>query len=417
MANRSLPDLPYASSAVDGDIFHINQDGVDKQLSGFSLAEHVLRTSAFARVSIDVHAAYVLTLANPKDVDITANAAATNYSITLPAAAAALAPTRVTISRKGVAAGTITIIIPGHTSVVLSAEEDFAIVSCQKTGASAYSWIVLSRTQTPQEVLAKWQASDPFAPYSVAKRTIPGSDDDVLTVLNTQVGKPHSILEVMAPAGSTAEATLSLHAVASDIDWVFDYSLHNYSGSMKGVFVLSVFNEDTKTQMQWVFKRRPTGSSGYGTTEDYYMMQLSEDGELEINVAGVVGPTPDWKRVLTTASNCFIDGVAEITEAQLDTAESPGVYRVTYVGGTKTLLVFGGNPGGSVGAVQLLVTYNGDVTRRNKVDGTTWNAWKTLIDSGNIGSQSVASATTATTALKIRTSAPVSPAAGDIWME
>lgn len=366
MANRSLPDLPYAASAVDGDIFHINQDGVDKQLSGFSLAEHVLRTSAFARVSIDVHTSYVLTLANPKDVDITANAAATNYSITLPAAAAALAPTRVTISRKGVAAGTITIIIPGHTSVVLSAEEDFAIVSCQKTGASAYSWIVLSRTQTPQEVLAKWQASDPFAPYSVAKRTIPGSDDDVLTVLNTQVGKPHSILEVMAPAGSTAEATLSLHAVASDVDWVFDYSLHNYSGSMKGVFVLSVFNKDTKTQMQWVFKRRPTGSSGYGTTKDYYMMQLSEDGELEINVAGTAGPTPDWKRVLTEANRA--DFATASQGAKADAAQPAATAINT----------------GNIGSQS--VSYAGSAGNADTVDGQHASAFATAAQGGKADS-------------------------------
>jgi len=92
--------------------------------------------------------------------------------------------------------------------------------------------------------------------------------------------------------------------------------MHNYSGTMKGVFVLSVFNDDEKSEMLWVLRRRPTGESGYGTMEDYYMMRLTETDGLQINTASSEGATPTWVKVLTESNRAEF-----ATAAQGDTAD------------------------------------------------------------------------------------------------
>jgi len=145
--------------------------------------------------------------------------------------------------------------------------------------------------------------------YEIETVLIPDTTDKKLKITNKQTGKYFTITETRSPDGTTVEATHALGAVADGIDWIFDFSMHNYdSGIMKGVHVLQCFNADTKGAMYWVIRHRPTGETGYGTMEDYYMMKLDETNGLQVNAAASEGVAPTWVKVLTEANrNDFIN--------------------------------------------------------------------------------------------------------------
>jgi hypothetical protein len=84
----------------------------------------------------------------------------------------------------------------------------------------------------------------------------------------------------------------------------------------------------------------------------------------------------------------------------IDSAVTPGSYRVEYPGYGYSMLVFGSS--GSTSTVQMEVGYNTNPIRiRNKTDSTTWSAWKTLIRSDNIGDYAVTPSNVASYALPI----------------
>ena len=115
----------------------------------------------------------------------------------------------------------------------------------------------------------------------LASHTIPGSDDGILRLQNQQVGKPHSIFEIRSPDTATTEATLSLHNVASGTnDWVFDLSMHNYSGVMKLVSVLSHFTGADAGSWEW-WSRYTTGTD-YDMIERQLMKLDGQTGYLGI---------------------------------------------------------------------------------------------------------------------------------------
>jgi hypothetical protein len=136
--------------------------------------------------------------------------------------------------------------------------------------------------------------------YEVETVVIPGGTDKKIMITNKQTGKYFTITETRSPAGTTVEATHALGAVAAGVDWIFDFSMHNYdAGIMKGVHVLQCFNADTKGAMYWVIRHRPAGQTGYGAMEDYYMMKLDETNGLQVNAAKTEGTAPTWVQVLT----------------------------------------------------------------------------------------------------------------------
>jgi hypothetical protein len=139
--------------------------------------------------------------------------------------------------------------------------------------------------------------------YEIETVLIPDTTDKKLKITNKQTGKYFTITETRSPDGTSVEATHALGAVADGIDWIFDFSMHNYdAGIMKGVHVLQCFNADTKSAMYWVIRHRPTGETGYGTMEDYYMMKLDETNGLQVNAAASEGVAPTWVKVLTESN-------------------------------------------------------------------------------------------------------------------
>lgn len=115
----------------------------------------------------------------------------------------------------------------------------------------------------------------------LATHTIPSTDDDILRLQNQQVGKPHSIFEIRSPDTTTTEATLSLHNVASGTnDWVFDLSMHNYSGVMKLVSVLSHFTGTDAGSWEWW--SRYTNGTDYDMIERQLMKLDGQTGYLGV---------------------------------------------------------------------------------------------------------------------------------------
>lgn len=333
-----------------------------------------------------------------------------------------------------------------------------------------------------------------FGEYEAETVTIPDTTDKIIRFTNKQAGKFHTIIETRSPSGTeSVEATNSLSAVDEEgRDFVYDRSLHNYSGSMKAVHVLSVFNSYFKSMYQWIFKRKTSGVEGeYGGTEDFYLMQASEDGGLEVNANGVFGPLPVWKKVInqnntgTILSKMSETGVpnnisgvdgsgsyyADGSAPGLPVAEnglirhSNNPYSATsrvqeylsmsnpknfwiraiaagiWTAWRKVLVADDENENYTVpgqltlskanGTAPMVVTSSTKVDNLNAdmVDGKNSTDFATAaqgikadnaqpaataINTGNIGSQTVA---VAQLAYKIRTSAPTSPVAGDIWVE
>lgn len=207
---------------------------------------------------------------------------------------------------------------PGQNATVVSAEwlnavQEEIVNFLESNGVTLNK---ADNTQLATLMAALFSAAKKVAgEYDIETVVIPGSDNKKLMVTNKQSGKQFTITETRGPAGTTSEATHSLGIVAGGLDYIFDFSLHNYSGTTKGVFALSVFNSDEKVPILWVIRRRPTGESGYGDMEDYYLMKLTEDGKLQVNAAGSEGPTPTWRDVRTDADDSLFATAAQGTKA------------------------------------------------------------------------------------------------------
>ncbi len=96
-----------------------------------------------------------------------------------------------------------------------------------------------------------------FGGYSMYAHDIPGSTNEIVTFKNMSEVDAFTILELRAPGnGATLEATLSLHNYSEALgeDWVRDITMHNYSGSMLAIDVLSNFTNATRGKWHWVSK-------------------------------------------------------------------------------------------------------------------------------------------------------------------
>ena len=213
--------------------------------------------------------------------------------------------------------------------------------------------------------------------YEIETVTIPGGTDKKIKITNKQTGKYFTITETRSPDGTTVEATHALGAVADGIDWIFDFSMHNYdAGIMKGVHVLQCFNADTKGAMYWVIRHRPTGETGYGTMQDYYMMKLDETNGLQVNAAASEGVAPTWVKVLT--ENNLKNGWAGTYGSQLIDVSSSwlipeGTYMMNRVGPTNGVLEIrddSGNWYGGVDSPSGLVISDGVNFRINNASAT-----------------------------------------------
>jgi hypothetical protein len=75
-----------------------------------------------------------------------------------------------------------------------------------------------------------------------------------------------------------------------------------------------------------------------------------------------------------------------VAAALQDSAIANGFYTQNNTGDSQGILTF--NAGGSLGPLQMTFAYSGLFQFRNKTDGTTWNAWKTVLHSSNYNSYS-----------------------------
>ncbi|MFK3888478.1 gp53-like domain-containing protein [Sphingomonas sp. NPDC079357] len=75
-----------------------------------------------------------------------------------------------------------------------------------------------------------------------------------------------------------------------------------------------------------------------------------------------------------------------VASTQLNTAKTPGYYRVSYPNFSDTLLVW--QSASSTGTVQLAAGFTGRLEWRNCVDDKTWSAWRTIWHAENDGAGS-----------------------------
>jgi len=102
-----------------------------------------------------------------------------------------------------------------------------------------------------------WDAlkADLLGGYELWPHDIPGTTNEIVSLRNASGVDVFTILELRAPENSaTLETTLSMHCYSAALgqDWVRDLSLHNYSGSMRGIDVLSNFTDETYADWKWV---------------------------------------------------------------------------------------------------------------------------------------------------------------------
>ena len=102
-------------------------------------------------------------------------------------------------------------------------------------------------------------------------------------------------------------------------------------------------------------------------------------GTWGINITGSAGS-------LSTNTTYMVERTS-VAAAAIDTATANGFYNQNNTTDTSALLVF--TPGATVGTVQLRFTFTGTFEYRNRTDGTTWNAWKNVInDAGSYANPS-----------------------------
>ena len=129
-------------------------------------------------------------------------------------------------------------------------------------------------------------------------------------------------------------------------------------------------------------------ASGTGTTA--IAVTLSPSGvaagtytSVTVDTKGRVtaGSNPGY---ITNTDSSIMANRGSVAEASIDTAISNGFYTVSRTSDSCAILTF--NAGGSSGPTQFYTDYTGLLKFRNKTDSTTWNAWKTVLHSSNVGS-------------------------------
>ena len=123
---------------------------------------------------------------------------------------------------------------------------------------SNWSVSITIPAQSTQRIL---MGTDSIGRYEFWPHNIPGSNDEIVTVRNTDPNDVFSIFEIRSPDKSSgySEATLSLHAVNGYDDFVNDKALHNYSGVMKVLDVFSNFGGYLPTDARWEWVKNDSG--------------------------------------------------------------------------------------------------------------------------------------------------------------
>ena len=134
--------------------------------------------------------------------------------------------------------------------------------------------------------------ADMLGDYELWPHDIAGTTDEIVTLRNTSDVDEFSIFEIRSPEnGATLESTLSLHCYSAALgkDWVRDLSLHNYSGSMRGIDAISCFTDETYADWKWVMNVVIGGN----LTETTPMRLYGATGNLA--VLGAITPTGGYK--------------------------------------------------------------------------------------------------------------------------
>ena len=163
MGQRSLPQLPSASSLASADLYHTNQSGTDKQTTLDALSSFVKRSSSYAGVPVLITTAYSVPISPLRDLLITAVVASSSYTVSFPSITATAVPLRVVIVRSGVGSGVLTIsgLNNNGGSIALYNDQDSIVVEAVQTGTSTYGWQLVS-------VLSNGTLSTSAATYSLA---------------------------------------------------------------------------------------------------------------------------------------------------------------------------------------------------------------------------------------------------------
>ena len=163
MGQRSLPQLPSASSLASADLYHTNQSGTDKQTTLDALSSFVKRSSSYAGVPVLITTAYSVPISPLRDLLITAVVASSSYTVSFPSITATAVPLRVVIVRSGVGSGVLTIsgLNNNGGSIALYNDQDSIVVEAVQTGTSTYGWQLVS-------VLSNGTPSTSAATYSLA---------------------------------------------------------------------------------------------------------------------------------------------------------------------------------------------------------------------------------------------------------
>lgn len=148
----------------------------------------------------------------------------------------------------------------GVSSVYVDPGNKIILAGITKYASDYSNWSV--SVTIPAQSSQRWLiGTDAIGRYEFWPHNIPGSNDEIVTVRNTDPNDVFSILEIRSPdknSGAT-EATLALHAVNGGGDFVNDKALHNYSGVMKVLDVFSNFGGYLPTEARWEWVKNDSG--------------------------------------------------------------------------------------------------------------------------------------------------------------
>ena len=118
------------------------------------------------------------------------------------------------------------------------------------------SLYLLGQTEAEGTGRVSWDAlkANLLGDYILWPHDIPGTTDEIVSLMNGSLADVFTVLELRAPGNSaTLESTLALHNYSAALgeDWVRDVSMHNYDGDMRAYDVISNFTNATRGKWDW----------------------------------------------------------------------------------------------------------------------------------------------------------------------